>query len=351
MQILESLLKEYGADILLKANKFLIPAHNLGNHEIAAEQFNQCYQQILNEKWNLIKRTPSKSISIAKANFNPPMYDVIARDTGIELTVIGYGKMLRIQFRQIEQDGIYGRIALKEFKKVLKKFKIDLDKYTISNGLEIKKEIPKYIIAADRDFIGYELENCHHLDFHSSFPAGLANTHPEFRPALEYIYKKRKESPMMKAVLNASIGMFHSIKETKACWAHLAKDAIQNSNDRITAITQTLLDNDRTPILWNTDGVWYKGEIYHGEGEGSGLGQWENDHVNCKLRIKSRGAYEFIENDKYYPVIRGLTKLDKVKPRAEWEWGDIFRKDAETIIWEWKDGVGIINTKGDINNG
>ena len=95
------------------------------------------------------------------------------------------------------------------------------------------------------------------------------------------------------------------------------------------------------PILYNTDGVWYyspNGKPYHGEGEGKGIGCWENDHLDCKWRAKSKGCYEFIEEGKYSPVVRGLTKYDKIKPdRTTWEWGDIFKKEAEVIQLKLKD--------------
>ena len=42
--------------------------------------------------------------------------------------------------------------------------------------------------------------------------------------------------------------------------------------------------------------------------------------------------YEFIEDGKYTPVVRGKTKLDRVKPRSEWQWGDIFKYDANELL-------------------
>lgn len=346
MALLDELLQEKGVDILRKANKRFIPVVNFGNDEVAADRFNQCYQEALKREWNLIEETKSGGVSISKNNFKPPMYLVSLTSAVAEMTFIGEGKMLRVQFRQvvkIDEDEIYGTQALSKLGEILqRKFDIDLNKYRIPNGREVKKEVPHYIIKSNRSFEGLELENCHHIDFHSSFPAGLANTHPEFRPAMEHIYSLRKKVPIMKAILNLSIGMFHSVKQTEAAWAHLAKDAISDNNKRIEKMTERLLDAERTPILWNTDGIWYIGEIYHGEGEGCNLGEWENDHTNCRLRIKSKGAYEFIEDGKYYPVIRGRTKLDRVRPREEWEWGDIFKQDAAPIEWHWEDGIGLV---------
>lgn len=347
MSLLEQLLAEYGADIRRDLNKRFIPTFNLGNDTTAADAFNECYQQIRKNEWNKIKLAPKGGISISKTNFRPPMYHVNKWNSGVEIYAVGEGKMLRIQFNHKvfmdeKKNGIYGPQALLEFRRICRKYGIDLDKYKIDNGPEIKKEVPKYMIDVKPQFVGLILENCHHIDFHSSFPAGLANTHPEFLLPLTEIYNKRKEDELMKAVLNLSIGMFHSLGMTNAAWAHLAKDAIADNNKRLADITQRLEESGRVPILWNTDGVWYIGDVYHGEGEGSKLGEWENDHTNCRLRIKSKGAYEFIESGKYYPVIRGLTNWDKVKDRKEWEWGDIFREEANEIAYDWDDDYGLV---------
>ena len=96
-------------------------------------------------------------------------------------------------------------------------------------------------------------------------------------------------------------------------------------------------NSGRIVISYNTDGVWYDGEIYHGEGEGPNLGQWSNDHVNCMFRAKSAGAYEFIEDGKYYPVVRGQTTLDAIKPRSSWEWGDIYKSTSLQYYYNPKD--------------
>ena len=34
------------------------------------------------------------------------------------------------------------------------------------------------------------LTNVHHIDFHNSYPAGLVNTHPEFKDVITFLYNK-----------------------------------------------------------------------------------------------------------------------------------------------------------------
>lgn len=356
MTRLERLLAEKGSFITERVNKLKIPVYALDNTAIGAHEFNEYYQDILKRKgWNDICRTASGGVSISKKNFKPPMWDVRYTKACIEITVIGT-KMIRIQFRQTTsvdlsegEQVIYGRQAFAAFKRELAKDGIALDDYVISNGAEVKKEIPQYLIKMERETMrDVTMDGCHHLDFHNSFPAGLVNTHPEFGKTIERLYKQRKEKPINKAILNYSIGFMQSIDNTGARWAHLSKDAITDNNNRIMQMARLLKSSGRQVISYNTDGIWYRGEIYHGEGEGKNLGEWENDHINCRFRAKSAGAYEFIEDGKYYPVIRGRTNLDLIKPREEWEWGDIYKKMACPLTFFWIEGKGIVDENSEL---
>ena len=355
MEKVLALLSAKGIPILRHANKLKLPVYVVNVSEEGAREINEYYDELLTSNYNKIVRTKSNGISISKINFRPPMWDVRYSRACLEITVIGASRMLRIQFRQNtaldadktgEERQIYGRQAFNAFKKELLKDGIDLDDYAIDNGADVKKTIPKYLIReADKFVCGKERtwQGCHHIDFHNSFPAGLVNTHPEFGKTIARLYESRKTNPINKAILNYSIGFFQSLDGCQAKWAHLSKDAIADNNDRVLELSQRITDAGRRVLLWNTDGIWYQGEIYHGEGEGKNLGEWENDHINCQFRAKSRGAYEFIEDGKYYPVLRGHTKLDKAKPRDTWEWGDIFNLDAEVINFYWIEGIGLVD--------
>ena len=356
MTELERLLAEKGAGIVLKVNQIRVPTYALDNTAAGAHEFNIYYQELLGKGWNTIVRTKSRGISVSRKAFKPPMWDVRYSNACIELTVIT-NKMLRIQFRQTNSvlaeeeniSGIYGRQAFVAFKKELLKDGINLDTYVINNGPEVKKTISKYLIKMEKDtYTDLVFEGCHHVDFHSSFPAGLANTHPEFAATLSRLYEERKEKPINKAILNYSIGFCQSIDNTGARWAHLSRDAIADNNKRIEDLAKKLRESGRLVISYNTDGIWYKGDIYHGEGEGKRLGEWENDHTNCKFRAKSAGAYEFVEDGKYFPVVRGRTNYDLIKPRTQWEWGDIYKKEARPLLFFWIAGKGIVDKDNEL---
>lgn len=235
----------------------------------------------------------------------------------------------------------------------LKKDNIDINNYANDpeEGKAIKESgaFPKYIIDMDVNIRGKTFDNCHHIDFHSSFPSGLVNTHPEFRKTIERLYHLRKTDPEMKLALNSFIGCRQSPHEPwRRRWTKLASDAIEDNNRRIREMDTRLLANGDQVLGHNTDGIWYTGPIYHGEGEGPELCQWRNDHVNCRFRAKSNGAYEFIEDGKYYPVIRGHTNLDRSKPdRNTWSWGDIFKLSQR--VYRFDDDEGIVPIDIDSN--
>lgn len=247
---------------------------------------------------------------------------------------------VQLRFCKHEEDKkkktITGTQGFKMIKtRLLEKSGIDLDFYALreGEGAEIKKTIPRLLIKANSLILDEVITEAHHVDFHSSFPAGLANNYPEFRPVIEEFYDGRKEHEEYKVALNSCIGYMQSIDCCDAKWAHLSKAAIEDNNKRLRELEKRLLMNGNQILAFNTDGIWYKGKMYHGEGEGSGLGQWENDHINCTIRFRTDGAYEFIEDNVYTPVVRGLTTYDIQVPREQWVWGDIYKGSPIEYIY------------------
>lgn len=319
-------------------NYLLIPVTVFNINKEGAKKFNKIYSWLKKQNLYELERTASGGIKSGPRR-KRPAWDVKQSRTCIEITVILNGCAWRIQFRAQLKEGMSGRKAFTKFKRLLFKKGIDLDQYAIDNGKEVKQEIETTLIGAKRKlFYDITFDNVHHIDFHSSFPAGLANTHPEFREVLEELYLKREESEEYKSILNFSIGFMQSISGCNARWAHLSRDAIGDNNKRVKNLAETLEKKGRMVISFNVDGIWYKGPIYHGEGEGEGLGQWHNDHTNCKFRAKSAGAYEFIENGKYTPVVRGITNISK----KTWTWGDIYSEKAELTLFKFDKEKGVV---------
>ena len=348
---------------LKKINYYDIPVISLNFSEENVEVFNSIVCWLEASNFFPIIRTSSNGICTDKGKGAKwPAFDVRERGTGVELTIVSnaYG-CYRIQMRNSSEDlfednkmKINGRTAFYKFKDVCKKFGINLKDYMEKDKKQCKinkesiedakicflnKVIESKVLFGNKGGPS-TLRNMFHIDFHSSYMSGLVNTHPEFKEVVNHIYDKRKEdNGYYKAILNMTQGYMQSW--LCGCrWAHLSKDMIHDNNRRIDELTKDLIKAGKKPILYNTDGIWYyssNGEAYHGPGEGKGIGTWENDHLSCTFRCKSKGCYEYIENGVYHPVVRGLTRYDKIKPdRTTWEWGDIFKEEAEIITFKLK---------------
>ena len=356
MTTLDTLLRTKGMKTNRRVNNRLIPCYTINNTVEGAHEFNTYYSAAYARYRHLLTRTPSRGISIAKNNVSFPSWEVRYNTSMVEMTILDIYS-LRIQFRQVrneadEEQQIYGRQAFVRLWDLLEKDGVRQANYMLKDkaaGWSVKQTIPNLLIKADSPMVFDKVfPCCHHIDFHNSFPAGLCNKHPEFRNVIDKIYTDRKKHPINKAILNYSIGFCQS----EGCdyrLSNLTKDAISDNNDRVLELAKRVAAAGNIILLYNTDGFWYFGkEPYHGEGEGSGLGQWENDHTYCRFRAKSAGAYEYVENGVYQPVVRGRTNLDFIKPRTEWEWGDIYKKEAKPIMFLWEEGRGLVDENNNI---
>lgn len=337
------------AKLTLKPNSLLIPVHQFDITEEGAKAFNAIFK-IAKRMDRRIIRTPSGGISFSNMR-RGECSDWRRLSHCVEITIICRYGMWRFQFRSKTADKnkkgrMSGRSAFARLRAMLKEDGIDLEAMAIRNGEEVKKEIPMPLIRfANPDIQGIPFPKAHHIDFHSSYPAGLCNTHPEFRKTMERIYKLRNEGDVHKAILNYSIGFMQSIHLCSARWAHLSRDAISDNNKRVLELADRLRKAGRFPILFNTDGIWYSGEIYHGDGEGDDMGQWHNDHVDCRFRAASPGSYEYIEDGKYVAVVRGVPESRK----EGWGWGSIVQEGAipDRYIFTEENGIMKIDTKGE----
>lgn len=245
-----------------------------------------------------------------------------------------------VMFKKVNKDEdtsvMSGKRALGMLIDELKVDGVDIYKYAVTKEQgEIthnkdKVMNPRLIKIMDESYTDKEIDNCHHLDLNSAYPAGLAKAYPEMYPTINRLFEKRKDVPEYKQVLNLSIGVMES-KITGYKWNELAFKAHEWTNEQMYKMIRLLTRKGCKPVLLNTDGIWYHSEEPLNITESTELGGWKHDHKNCKLRVKSSGSYEFIENDEYKAVQRGRTLLDRSKPREMWQWGDIYQEDAKMI--------------------
>ena len=126
----------------LSLNQLLIPVSVFDITKKGARDFNKIYLWVKSKNLNKIVRTKSGAIKTGpKCRF--PAWDVRSNRYCVEMTVIMGGRAWRIQFRTKPPEGMSGRKAFTEFKKLLLKNCIDLEDYAIDNGEEVKAEIEK----------------------------------------------------------------------------------------------------------------------------------------------------------------------------------------------------------------
>lgn len=334
-------------------NYKLIPTTIINANYGNEESWNTLYQMLLNSNYKQIVRTKSGGICIDRVERynNINKYDVKFKPGIVEITVATLELSARIQFRinnfkdkDNNEEFISGRQCFNIFKRELKKDNINIEDYKVDleTGKQLNSEIHKPDIRLLDNEASWQrtIEHAYHIDFHKFYMSGLYDAYPEFRPAIDRLAEKAKTDKKYKTVLAATIGYMHS-EIIGYKYANLAKAAINNAYSRYDLLLKYIYDSKTRVLATNTDGIWVVGNNIHNEDEGPLLRQWSYDHNNCTIRFKSAGSYEFIEDNKYYPVVRGRTKLDNIVPREEWQWGYIFMGNAKQLVWSFKQGVGI----------
>ena len=334
ISVIKSLLESFLSSVGTRHPNLLeIPNNKLQMTSDNAKLFNTLVKYCEENNYHTIKWTKSGGIAQGKKVFMLPSYGIKMVGKTTVVLVICTSKFYRFTFgiARKEQKDISGYASFKAFKQTCEKYDINIDDYAIDNGEEYKENFPiPYRKLYNERFADIVLENVHHIDLNSSFMSGLASSYPEFKPVVEELYSKRKENEIYKAILTHTYGYLQS-ELVNYKYILLSKAMVDYNNAYLDSLTNKLKESGRIILAYNADGIWYKGDIYHDENEGKNIGQYKNDHTNCTIRFRSPNAYEFIENDKYHAVISGLTRLDKIKPREEWTWGDIYKcGDIET---------------------
>lgn len=285
---------------------------------------------------------------------------VRSTNSSIELVVVSLFGCFRLCWTNEPKnddckDRVYvsGMQALFEFENKLQKIGVTLKNYAVSDGLKYKETMPKPKIGlAKQGFKDITFNNVHHIDMHSSHPAGIIAFEPKFASVILDWYNKKEHSKteedrfFYKDCLNHLWGAMQSI-HCNYKYANISKFALEKTNERLENMAKLLAESGRTVLLYNTDGIWFRGKPIPENWKSSEIGGWDEDYTNCKFRAKSDGCYEVEGLHKgkfgYYPKVRGKTKLDMIKPRSKWSWGDIYNEQTElTQYYQFIDGLGIV---------
>ena len=346
---MDALLDGFQYELTYEPNFIKLPINYLPMDEESIERFNAIYFWLKSNVSKQITRTPSGGISLAGTARRGDQWDFFyKKNLCVALTFKLSSCWYRVQIggtkkeKKSNEKELSGRAAWTIFKRVCLKHGINLDDLKIDSeeGLKEKNLIPPPIIQLGReDFADKIFENVHHIDRNSSYSWGIIESFPELREPLEEIYAKRKEHPEFKKVLAYLHGVMQSYVLNYE-YAHISRAANVSNRNWVIRMAQKVRRAGGRILLYNTDGFWYEGDIYHDEDEGTKIGQWKTDHKNCKFRAKSCGAYEFIEDGIYHPIYRGTSSYEKVKGRDKWKWGDIYK--GEIHYWTFDEENGIV---------
>lgn len=344
-----------------KRNKLNIPITWLIPTTENAEIFNRAYSLV--KDWKDIELTKSGGISQNMYKFRYNRKKVIVTKGGYELLIVGSDKCYSLRFRHDygkgEEGKMSGKAAFAKFKEKCQKEGLDLETIGIDNGAKVKKTIHTPDIRLVHGYEDVILEHAFHVDINSAYNAGIKEAYGHLGDGalgrvIQDIFDHRKDNTKSakynKAILNCSQGFMQSqwcvLNHKGFALAHLSKAGIEYCYNKLQEIIKYFMDLGCEFVATNTDGAWF---VQNGvpeelirEHESSKLGDYKIDHWDCKLRYKTKGSYEFIEDGVYTPVVRGPTRLDKVKPRDQWVWGDIYLRDCEVTKFKFIEGEGII---------
>lgn len=332
-----------------------------------AEYFNSIYNLV--KDWKEAARTKSGGISIKGRDFRFCTQSVVQTNTGCELIIIAPRYCYRVVFRSDYGKGIEGKMsgkaAFAQFYKKCKKEGLDLNSVAIDNGKEVKETIPCPDIRLVFTYRNVTLQHAFHVDINSAYMAGIKKAYGHLGDGalgrvIQDIFDHRKDTTKSakynKDILNCSQGFMQSqycvLNHKGYALAHLSKAGIEYCYEKIQEIIHTYEGLGCKLVGTNTDGAWFippenftRIQAENVPGFGTGLGDFKIDYWDCQLRYKSAGAYEFICDGMYIPKLRGHSSLDSVKPRTEWEWGDIYRKEANPVRFTFIKGEGVLNEK------
>ena len=339
----------------LKPNKKYLKLNSLYLNDVDVEEFNKIYKYCKKHFFE-VPQTKSRGISTKTKYRFKERYTIINGNQTFELVI----NCLEGDYRFVlknkpnRENTIKGRKACQEIYKKADEYGIDFSKYAQGSAKTKEEILPPHIkFMLPERLLGKVLDNCHHLDLNAAYASKIAQEYPELKPMYEDIFSHRKENDgYYKHVLTNSIGCWQSEycvdynsrhKSAPYKYANLSKIAINGTRHEIERPCKDLKKAGRTPVLSNTDGIWYMGPIYHTQEEGWELGQWKNDHKYCKLLVRSKGAYQYLDYEGVcHSVVRGTSNLDILHERDDWKFGEIMNQDLSVEKYKFDKSKGVV---------
>lgn len=342
--------------ILSKSKTYLHAANKdnvIPNYDVSLDEINREYNYWLNYKPNLVyNKNLTYSGQLSKANFNYGVWYILNNQffklfvSCIDAEDIPCAYQLRFRINDTDFGReISGRDSFQRFRAELKKDGVDIENFAIDNGKELKSTVDfgNPVIQFDESIKDKTIENAHHVDMASAYMYFAGIYHPEWEKTIQRIYDLRKSSSIYKHILTHACGFFQSqyciLNGHGYALADVSSFAIRSTAIAVKKMAKELLNYGFRILAYNTDGVWFCGDLklfprekWEKLTEKKEIGNFSIDHKNCTIRFKSVGSYEYMENRKYTPVVRGLTRYDRAGlARDNWNWGYIYTPEGEQV--------------------
>ena len=353
--------------ILSKSKTYLHAANKdnvIPNYDVSLDEINREYNYWLSYKPNLVyNKNLTYSGQLSKANFNYGVWYILNNQffklfvscVDAEYIPCAYQLRFRINDTDFGRE-ISGRDSFQRFRAELKKDGVDIEKFAIDNGKELKSTVDfgNPVIQFDESIKDKTIENAHHVDMASAYMYFAGIYHPEWKKTIQRIYDLRKSSSIYKHILTHACGFFQSqyciLNGHGYALADVASFAIRSTAIAVKKMAKELSNYGFKILAFNTDGVWVCGdlkllpqEIFEEFTQKKEIGKFSIDHKNCTIRFKSVGSYEYKENGKYTPVVRGLTRYDRAGlARDNWKWGYIYTPEGEQVeVYKFEKNTGL----------
>ena len=353
--------------ILSKSKTYLHAANKdnvIPNYDVSLDEINREYNYWLSYKPNLVyNKNLTYSGQLSKANFNYGVWYILNNQffklfvscVDAEDIPCAYQLRFRINDTDFGRE-ISGRDSFQRFRAELKRDGVDIENFAISNGKELKSAIDfgNPVIQFNESIKDKVIDNVHHVDMASAYMYFAGIYHPEWEKTIRRIYDLRKSDSIYKHILTHACGFFQSqyciLNGHGYALADVASFAIRNTAIAVKKMAKELTNYGFKILAFNTDGVWFHGdlkllpqEIFEKFTQKKEIGKFSIDHKNCTIRFKSVGAYEYMENGKYTPVVRGLTRYDRAGlARDNWKWGYIYTPEGEQVeVYKFERNTGL----------
>lgn len=353
--------------ILSKSKTYLHAANKdnvIPNYDVSLDEINREYNYWLSYKPNLVyNKNLTYSGQLSKANFNYGVWYILNNQffklfvscVDAEYIPCAYQLRFRINDTDFGRE-ISGRDSFQRFRAELKKDDVDIEKFAIDNGKELKSTVDfgNPVIQFDESIKDKTIENAHHVDMASAYMYFAGIYHPEWERTIQRIYDLRKSSSIYKHILTHACGFFQSqyciLNRHGYALADVSSFAIRSTAIAVKKMAKELSNYGFKILAFNTDGVWFCGdlkllpqEIFEKFTQKKEIGKFSIDHKNCTIRFKSVGSYEYMENGKYTPVVRGLTRYDRAGlARDNWKWGYIYTPEGEQVeVYKFEKNTGL----------